>query len=54
MRRENSSPIRTPTRFSKYGKEFESLYKALRSDEMQQLRADELTAMSFAWQENCD
>ena len=40
MRRENSSPIRTPTRLSKYGNEFESLYKALGSDTAQQLRAE--------------
>jgi len=33
--------MRTPTRFSRYGNEFESLYKILRSGEMQQLRADD-------------
>jgi hypothetical protein len=40
IRRENNSPIRTPTRFKRYGNEFESLYKVLGSDKPQQLRAD--------------
>ena len=47
MRRENSSPIRTPTRVKRYGKEFESLYKLLLSGEVQQLRTDKYRNASY-------